>query len=77
MTGKTPATNLEMDLQRLEQWLDDLIGTCERLNEENYVLRKENDLLSTERDELREKGDQARSRVETIVTRLKAMENSV
>jgi len=66
-----------MDLKRLEHWLDDLINTCDRLNQENRLLRTQRDELQRERDALLQKNDQARSRVESIVSRLRAMENSV
>jgi len=77
MAAKTPTTNLEMELNRMEQWLDDLVVTCERLNEENYALRKQNEALSKSNSDLKQNGDQARSRVESIIGKLRAMENSV
>ena len=77
MANDTPKTVVEMDLKRLEHWLDDLIQTCDRLNEENRQLRAQKDELLHEREALLQKSDQARSRVETIISRLRAMENSV
>ena len=77
MATDTPKTAVEMDLKRLEHWLDDLINTCDRLNQENRALRAQKDELQRERDALLQKNDQARSRVESIVSRLRAMENSV
>lgn len=65
---------IEKDLRTLEQRVDDLIGACRRLKEENDNLRSSRDTLIEERSKLAEKNRLARNRLESIVTRLKALE---
>ncbi|MBK1643478.1 TIGR02449 family protein [Thiocapsa imhoffii] len=65
------------DLAQLEQQVDDLIRINERLREENRSLRTRQDILVAERGELIEKTEQARSRVEAMLSRLRAMEESL
>ncbi len=65
----------EMDLQKLEQRVDELIRTVNLLQEENQALRVSQESLTTERAELIEKTELARTRVEAMITRLKSMES--
>jgi cell division protein ZapB len=65
---------IEKDLRTLEKRVDDLIGACRRLKEENDNLRSSRDTLIEERSKLAEKNRLARNRLESIVTRLKALE---
>ncbi len=67
--------NFDIDL--LERQVDGLIRLCQRLQEENASLRVRQELLMTERGELIEKNEQARSRVEAMLSRLRAMEESL
>jgi cell division protein ZapB len=62
------------DLRQLEQRVDDLIGVCRRLKEENDNLRESRDTLIEEKSKLTEKNRMARTRLENIVTRLKALD---
>lgn len=62
------------DLRQLEQRVDDLIGVCRRLKEENDNLRESRDTLIEEKSKLAEKNRMARTRLENIVTRLKALD---
>ncbi len=62
------------DLQQLEQRVDDLIGVCRRLRDENDSLRNRQDSLIEEKSKLAEKNRMARTRLENIVTRLKALD---
>lgn len=64
----------EIELKNLERRVDELIATVERLRRENSSLRKNNDGLLAERARLIEKTEVARTRVEAMITRLKAME---
>ncbi|TDJ30972.1 MAG: TIGR02449 family protein [Gammaproteobacteria bacterium] len=64
----------EDDLRQLEQRIDDLIGTVGQLKNENTNLRQQQDKLVTERSHLIEKTEMARSRVEAMISRLKALE---
>jgi len=65
---------LGKDLRQLEQRVDDLIGVCRRLKEENDTLRDRRDSLIEEKSKLAEKNRMARNRLENIVTRLKALD---
>jgi cell division protein ZapB len=61
-------------LRQLEQRVDDLIGVCRKLREENETLRDNRDSLIEEKSKLSEKNRIARTRLESIVTRLKALD---
>ncbi len=65
----------ERDLARLEQRVDELITTCRRLRDENLSLRSSRDSLLEEKTKLAEKNKIARNRLETIVDRLRTLEN--
>lgn len=65
----------DLDLNKLEQRVDELIRTVNRLQDENKSLRDHQTNLITERAKLIEKTELARSRVESMISRLKAMEN--
>ena len=67
--------NFDIDL--LERQVDELIHLCQRLQEENASLRARQETLMSERGELIEKNEQARSRVEAMLSRLRAMEESL
>lgn len=64
----------ERELVRLEQRIEELIRTCERLREENRLLQKQQEAYSAERADLIEKNELARSRVEAMINRLKSLE---
>ena len=61
-------------IDSLASQLDELIQVCERLKAENTSLRAQQQVLTTERARLIEKNELARTRVEAMITRLKAME---
>jgi cell division protein ZapB len=65
----------QMDIIQLEQRVEELIRACSTLKEENDTLRQKQGHLIAERAELIEKTELARTRVEAMITRLKAMEN--
>ena len=62
------------DLQQLEQRVEALIQACDELKDENHSLRVQQDSLVQERAKLIEKTELARSRVESMIHRLKSME---
>jgi cell division protein ZapB len=66
----------ELELKRLEKRLDELVVICQKLQEENDSLRSRQDSLTAERATLLQKNEQVRGRVEAMITRLKAMEQS-
>jgi len=70
-----PLEQKQLDLKKLEDRVDELIQTVERLRGENKSLRESQTNLVTERDKLMTKTEQARIRVESMIERLRAMEN--
>lgn len=61
-------------LENLEAGVDELIDLCQRLREENHLLRKQQTALLAEKAKLTRKTDLARSQVESMIMRLKIME---
>ena len=59
--------NGDVDMKKLEGQVDELINACGTLKSENGSLR-------SERDNLLKKTEMARTRVETMISRLKALE---
>ncbi len=76
MTKNTAQQVVDQDLKRLEFRLEELIRTIDRLKEENRSLRVQQNHMTTERAQLIERNEMARSRVEAMITRLKAMEQN-
>lgn len=72
-----PINVTPMDIKLLEQRVDDLINACSDLQQENDTLRQKQGSLMAERAELIEKTELARTRVEAMISRLKAMENGL
>ena len=58
----------------LEQKVDELIELCAVLTRENRALRAQQQNWTAERAKLIEKNELAKSRVESMITRLKALE---
>ncbi|MEM9622513.1 MAG: TIGR02449 family protein [Pseudomonadota bacterium] len=61
-------------LNHLEQQLDELLVLTQVLSKENKALRAQQKNWSTERAKLIEKNELAKNRVESMITRLKALE---
>ncbi|HSG63697.1 MAG TPA: TIGR02449 family protein [Gammaproteobacteria bacterium] len=66
----------DLDLQRLEKRLDELVVICRQLQDENRSLRQRQDSLIEDRATLLQKNEQVRGRVEAMISRLKAMEQT-
>jgi cell division protein ZapB len=64
-----------LDIGHLEQQVEGLLHACNQLREENVTLRQRQETLVAERAELIEKTELARTRVEAMISRLKAMES--
>ncbi len=64
----------DTDLKMLEQRVDELIQRLNAVKSENQSLRDSQSALISERARLIEKTELARTRVESMITRLKAME---
>lgn len=63
----------EMDV--LERRVSELISLNEQLSRENKALRTQQENWSVERAKLIEKNELAKSRVESMIGRLRALEN--
>jgi len=63
-------------LNKLEQQVGDLLGFCEKLSNENKDLRTQINQLSRDRSALVEQKESARTQVESMITRLRLMENA-
>ena len=63
-----------LDTRALDEKIDHLIRICDRLEDENRALRDQQNSLIAERAALVEKSELARSRVDAMITRLRAME---
>jgi cell division protein ZapB len=66
----------DLELHRLEKRLDELVVICKQLQEENKSLRQRQDALIAERATLLQKNEQVPARVEAMIGRLKAMEQT-
>lgn len=64
----------EQDLKSLEFRVDELIQLCHQLKSENQALREQHGNLMSERASLMKKNEMARSRIESMIMRLKDME---
>ena len=67
---------VDLELQRLERRLDELVTICRQLQEENQSLKERQDMLTEDRATLLQKNELVRGRVEAMVNRLKAMEQA-
>ena len=66
----------DIELKRLEKRLDELVVICRQLQDENKLLKDRQDTLMAERASLLHKNEQVRGRVEAMISRLKAMEQT-
>ena len=64
----------DMDLERLETGIEELIQLCERLHTENNLLRNQQTPLTSERIKLIETNSLVRNKMEAVIKRLKTME---
>lgn len=60
----------------LNEKVDDLIGLCAEMKRENQLLKANESSWGSERKELINNNKEAKSKLESILVRLKAMENS-
>lgn len=65
----------ELDYKALELKINQLIDLCKTLDAQNKTLMQEKTGWKTERAKILQQKDDARSKVEAMITRLKAMEN--
>ena len=65
----------DSQLKILEKKIDELISLCSDLNNENQALKADSASWDNERESLVVKNDLARTKVEAMLTRLRAMEH--
>ena len=68
--------NTDEKFDSLRTKVDDLIQFCSEMRVKNQILKASEDNWQTERKQLLEKNREAKSKLESILTRLKAMNNS-
>ena len=68
--------NTEEKFDSLKNKVDDLIKVCSEMKVKNQILKASEDNWQAERKQLLEKNREAKSKLESILTRLKAMNNS-
>ena len=76
MSDAANEKRLDLELQRIEKRVEELVKLCDQLREENRSLRQRQELLVSERAGLQQKNDLVRGRVEAMIERLKSMEHS-
>ena len=76
MNSEAASQFFETELVRLEKRMDELLVICRQLQDENASLKQRQDNLIEERAKLMQMNDQVRSRVEAMISRLRAMETS-
>lgn len=69
-----PMNSLEQQLKTLERRTDELMELCNEYKRHNHSLRTRETHLNEERASLLRKNDLARSKVEAMISRLKALE---
>jgi len=65
---------MQPDLQSLEMKIDALIEKCHQLTQQNQALHESQAALISQKTMLEEKNTQARNRIESMISRLKAVE---
>ena len=76
MSTGTANQRLDIELQRIEKRIAELVTICDELKEENRYLKQRQDILMSERANLLQKNEVVRGKVESMIERLKAMEHT-
>ena len=66
----------EDSFQSLNSKVDDLINLCAQMKRENQMLKASESSLQAERNQLLERNKEAKSKLESVLVRLKAMDQS-
>ncbi|MBB3048395.1 cell division protein ZapB [Litorivivens lipolytica] len=64
----------DLSIKSVERKIDELIQLCEQLNRENQMLKTNTEAWQRERETLLEKTNIARNKVESMIQRLRALE---
>jgi cell division protein ZapB len=70
----TAPTQLDLELVRLTQRIEELLAMVQALREENRALKRTHQSLERERASLLKKNDLVRTRVEAMIGRLRTLE---
>lgn len=76
MDNYSTDSDLKEQVSRLEETLNALLVATEELFEENAMLKEREKQLLKERVDLHSKNDKIRAQVESMISRLKSMENA-
>lgn len=76
MTEQTTDKKLDMQIGLLEDRLHEVLILLEALSSENTALKARESSLLAERSELHNKNSKVRSQVESMIQRLKTMDNN-
>ena len=63
-------------IAKLEEQVDKLLELCQRLDKDNNELHSQLQRLTSERSTLMEQKEKIRLQVESMITRLRSMENA-
>ena len=63
-------------INKLEEQVDELLGLCQKLGNDNKDLRAQLQALTSERSNLIESKEKVRVQVESMITRLRSMEKA-
>ena len=69
-------TTTDNNIDDLEHQVEELLDLCDKLTRSNSTLRGTVDELQSERTTLIQQKDKARNHIESMITRLKAMEQN-
>lgn len=76
MTEQTTDVRLKEQIGQLEEQLHEVLSLLTGLSSENAVLKAREKQLLQERSDLHNKNDKVRTQVESMIQRLKAMDDS-
>ncbi|MDA0687289.1 MAG: cell division protein ZapB [Proteobacteria bacterium] len=62
--------------QNLSSKVDDLIDLCAEMKRENQILKANESSLKSEHQKMVERNQEAKSKLQSVLERLKAMDNS-
>lgn len=67
----------EMDFSALEAKVDELVAMCDALVQENEKLREERQAWQAERARLAQRNDLAKTKIDTMIERLKNVDEAL
>ena len=71
---ETGNNNYSQDLENLEKTIQDAIEVISKYKNENLALKQKMESLMLEKAQLMQKNDQAKNRLESMINRLKSLE---